>query len=87
LNKKIRKINPNIVNGYSRRNISSLHPELQKEVDKLQNKKTQNDKDIDIINKFNGPDADTQILYYKKPHISAHLPVGFCVSVIPVFSS
>ena len=66
LNKKIRKINPNIVNGYSRRNISSLHPELQKEVDKLQNKKTQNDKDIDIINKFNGPDADTQILYYKK---------------------
>ena len=66
LNKKIRKINPNIVNGYSRRNISSLHPELQKEVDKLQNKKSPNDKDIDIINKFNGPDADTQILYYKK---------------------
>ena len=30
------------------------------------NKKTQNEKDIDIINKFNGPDADTQILYYKK---------------------
>ena len=66
LNKKIRKINPNIVNGYSRRNISSLHPELQKEVDKLNNKKTQNDKDIDVINKFNGPDADTQILYYKR---------------------
>mgnify|MGYP002626673272 CR=1 FL=1 len=66
LNKKIRKINPNIVNGYSRRNISSLHPELQKEVDKLNNKKTQNDKDIDVIDKFNGPDADTQILYYKR---------------------
>jgi hypothetical protein len=66
LNKKIRKINPNIVNGYSRRNIGSLHPELQNEVEKLNNKKTQNDKDIDVINKFNGPDADTQILYYKK---------------------
>ena len=66
LNKKIRKINPNIVNGYSRRNIGSLHPELQKEVDILNNKKTQNEKDIDVINKFNGPDADTQILYYKK---------------------
>ena len=66
LNKKIRKINPNIVNGYSRRNIGSLHPELQNEVEKLNNKKTQNDKDIDVINKFNGPDADTQILYYKR---------------------
>ena len=65
LNKKIRKINQNIVNGYSRRNIEDLHPELKNEVEKL-NKKTQNDKDIDIINKFNGPDADTQILYYKK---------------------
>ena len=65
LNKKIRKINQNVVNGYSRRNIDNLHPEIKDEVEKL-NKKTQNEKDIDIINKFNGPDADTQILYYKK---------------------
>ena len=66
LNKKIRKINPNIVNGYSRRNMQSLHPELQKEVDNLNNKKTKNEEDMDVINKFNGPDADTQILYYKR---------------------
>ena len=66
LNKKIRKINPNIVNGYSRRNVGNLHPELQNEIEKLNNKKSQNERDIDVINKFNGPDADTQILYYKK---------------------
>ena len=69
LNKKIRRNNQTKVNGMSRKNMgnNNLHPDLQKEIEQLNKKgNTQNDKDINIINKFNGPDADTQILYYKK---------------------
>ena len=64
LNKNIKKAGQPVVNGMSRKNI---HPELQKEIDQL-NKKgaNQNEKDISVINKFKGPDADTQLLYYKK---------------------
>ena len=69
LNKKIKRGNQTKVNGMSRKNMgnNNLHPDLQKEIEQLNKKgNTQNDKDISIINKFNGPDADTQILYYKK---------------------
>ena len=63
LNKKVKKGNKN-VNGMSRKNI---HPDLQKEVENLTKKgNNQNENDINLIDKFNGPDADTQILYYKK---------------------
>jgi hypothetical protein len=66
LNKKVKRSNEPRVNGMSRKN---LHPDLQKEIDNLnkKNKKpNENEKDINLINKFNGPDADTQVLYYKK---------------------
>ena len=68
LNKKIKKSTQTKVNGMSRKNmVNNLHPDLQKEIDNLNKKgNTQNDKDINLINKFNGPDADTQLLYYKK---------------------
>ena len=67
LNKSIKRSNQPKVNGISRKNMNNIHPDIQKEINEL-NKKTNNpnDKDINIINKFNGPDADTQILYYKK---------------------
>ena len=68
LNKKVKRVNQPKVNGMSRKNMgnNNLHPELQKEIENLNKKGNQNDKDINVINKFNGPDADTQILYYKK---------------------
>jgi hypothetical protein len=69
LNKKVKRSNQTKVNGMSRKNMgnNNLHPDLQKEIEQLNKKgNTQNDQDISIINKFNGPDADTQILYYKK---------------------
>ena len=69
LNKKIKRSNQPKVNGMSRKNMgnNNLHPDLQKELEKLNVKgNNQNDKDVNLINKFNGPDADTQILYYKK---------------------
>ena len=66
LNKKVKRSNEPRVNGMSRKNI---HPDIQKEIDNLNKKNknpNENEKDINVINKFNGPDADTQILYYKK---------------------
>jgi hypothetical protein len=67
LNKNIKRSNQPKVNGMSRKNMNNIHPDIQKEINEL-NKKSNNpnDKDINIINKFKGPDADTQILYYKK---------------------
>ena len=67
LNKKIKR-NQSKVNGMSRKNMNNIHPDIQREIDDL-NKKSNNNpnaNDINLINKFNGPDADTQILYYKK---------------------
>ena len=67
LNKKIKR-NQSKVNGMSRKNMNNIHPDIQREIDDL-NKKGNNNpnaNDINLINKFNGPDADTQILYYKK---------------------
>ena len=67
LNKKVKRSNQPKANGMSRKNMSNIHPDLQKEIENLNKKgKNENEKDINIINKFNGPDADTQILYYKK---------------------
>ena len=68
LNKKVTKSKGANINGISRKNmVNNLHPDLQKEIDNLNKKKeNQNEKDVNLINKFNGPDADTQILYYKK---------------------
>jgi hypothetical protein len=68
LNKKVKKSNQKNVNGMSRKNmVNNLHPDLQKEVENLQKKgNNKNENDIKLIDKFNGPDADTQILYYKK---------------------
>ena len=68
LNKKIKRSNQPKINGMSRKNMANnIHPDLQKEIDNLKKKgNNPNDKDINLINKFNGPDADTQLLYYKK---------------------
>jgi hypothetical protein len=67
LNKKVKRPNEAKYTGMSRKNvINNLHPELQKEIDDLDKKKNDNEKDISVIDKFKGPDADTQILYYKR---------------------
>ena len=68
LNQKVKRNNQTKVNGMSRKNmVNNLHPDLQKEIEKLNKKgNNPNENNVNLINKFNGPDADTQLLYYKK---------------------
>lgn len=66
LNQKIKR-NRNDRVGMTRENmINNLHPQLQNEINKLKKGQDKSQKEINLINKFNGPDADTQLLYYKK---------------------